>query len=130
MVEKEKMLTRVACEPVYVHKPNAIQANRSVEVRASVSERRRAAIPHDAIERVWQRFPRKVGKLKALALIPGAIRRIMEEWDHETPDDAIIYLIERIDALAKAHKSGDPKFIPHPATWLNQGRYLDPEEQK
>jgi hypothetical protein len=47
---------------------------------------------------------------------------------HDEPTDALIYMGERIDALAQRHCTTDPKFIPHPATWLGQGRYLDPVE--
>lgn len=116
-------------ERAIVKAQGAIQAAPKAQVvYASFSEARRAPIRAEDIERVWGRFPRKVGKLKAMTLIPVAIRRIMDEWDHDKPDDAIIYLMERIDALAKKHKNGDPKFIPHPSTWLNQGRYLDPIE--
>jgi len=52
----------------------------------------------------------------------------MEDFEHDEPTDALIWMQERIDALAKEHKTTDPKFVPHPATWLGQGRYLDPVE--
>jgi uncharacterized protein YdaU (DUF1376 family) len=120
----------VADDPVYrLDNTQAIQASRpTVMVHASIGRARRFPVASADLERIWARFPRKVGKLKAMRLIEQAIRRLMDDWDHEKPDDAVIFLIERIDALAKKHKTGDPKFIPHPATWLNQGRYLDPEE--
>jgi hypothetical protein len=63
-----------------------------------------------------------------MALLDKGVREIMEDIEHDEPTDALIYMGERIDALAHKHRTTDPKFIPHPATWLSQGRYLDPEE--
>lgn len=89
---------------------------------------RRATIPQAALDALWQRFPRKVGRKKAMTLLDKAVREVMEDFEHDEPHDALIWMEERIDALAKQHKLTDPKFIPHPATWLGQGRYLDPVE--
>lgn len=123
--------------------------DQSSEVRASESERtntlngsavepvspsddprpnRRATIPQAALDALWQRFPRKVGRKKAMTLLDKAVREVMEDFEHDEPHDALIWMEERIDALAKQHKLTDPKFVPHPATWLQQGRYLDPVE--
>jgi uncharacterized protein YdaU (DUF1376 family) len=103
----------------------------AVEPVSSVNDpkpNRRATIPQAALDALWQRFPRKVGRKKAMALLDKAVREVMEDFEHDEPTDAIIWMEERIDALAKEHKTTDPKFIPHPATWLGQGRYLDPVE--
>lgn len=89
---------------------------------------RRATIPQAALDALWQRFPRKVGRKKAMTLLDKAVREVMEDFEHDEPNDALIWMEERIDALAKQHKLTDPKFVPHPATWLGQGRYLDPVE--
>jgi uncharacterized protein YdaU (DUF1376 family) len=89
---------------------------------------RRATIPQAALEALWLKFPRKVGKKRAMALLDKGVREIMEDIEHDEPTDALLYMGERIDALAHKHRTTDPKFIPHPATWLGQGRYLDPEE--
>ena len=89
---------------------------------------RRATIPQAALDALWHRFPRKVGRKKAMTLLDKAVREVMEDFEHDEPHDALIWMEERIDALAKQHKLTDPKFIPHPATWLGQGRYLDPVE--
>jgi hypothetical protein len=81
---------------------------------------RRATIPQAALDALWQRFPRKVGRKKALVLLDKAVREVMDDFEHDEPHDALIWM--------KQHKLTDPKFIPHPATWLGQGRYLDPVE--
>jgi len=61
-----------------------------------------------------------------MALLDKGIREIMEDFEHDHSEDAVIYMGERIDAMAQKHRTTDPQFIPHPATWLGQGRYLDP----
>jgi uncharacterized protein YdaU (DUF1376 family) len=103
----------------------------AVEPDSSVNDpkpNRRATIPQAALDALWLKFPRKVGKKRAMALLDKGVREIMEDIEHDEPTDALIYMGERIDALAQQHRTTDPKFIPHPATWLGQGRYLDPEE--
>ena len=103
----------------------------AVEPVSSVNDpkpNRRATIPQAALDALWQRFPRKVGRKKAMTLLDKAVREVMEDFEHDEPTDALIWMEERIDALAKQHKTTDPKFVPHPATWLGQGRYLDPVE--
>lgn len=65
--------------------------------------------PH--FEAFWQAYPRKAGKeaaRKAWAFAMGVT----------TP--------ERVEAAVRAYKwPEDPRFIPHPSTWLNQGRWDD-----
>jgi len=78
-------------------------------------------------ERFWAVYPRKVGKQKC--------RQI---WKRLKPSAE---LTEQIIKAVQAYKRTDQwqedngKFIPHPATWLNQGRWEDeiavkPEPQK
>jgi uncharacterized protein YdaU (DUF1376 family) len=111
---------------------NSISLNGlAVEPVSSVNDpkpNRRPTIPQAALDALWLKFPRKVGRKKAMALLDKGVREIMEDIEHDEPTDALIYMGERIDALAQQHRTTDPKFIPHPATWLGQGRYLDPEE--
>jgi len=99
-----------------------------VSVQAETKSNRRPTIPQAALDALWKRFPRKVGRKKAMILLDKAVREVMEDFEHDEPTDALIWMEERIDALAKQHRTTDPKFIPHPATWLGQGRYLDPVE--
>lgn len=87
---------------------------------------KRLPMPPGALERLWALFPRKVGKAKALALLERAIRDYATEWELDALDDAVEVMRERIDAMARQYRTTEPKFIPHPATWLGQGRYLDP----
>ena len=86
------------------------------------------SIPASEIERVWECFPRKVGKLKSLALIRKACDLVAIEHDLIDAGDAVEYMIEKVNLFADEcrKKATEPQFIPHPQTWLNGGRYLDP----
>ncbi len=62
-------------------------------------------------DRFWGEYPRKVGKDAALAVW----RRLRP--DTHTTTDIIAAVHEQ------AQRWDDPKFIPHPRTWLSQGRW-------
>jgi uncharacterized protein YdaU (DUF1376 family) len=71
----------------------------------------------ERFERFWLAYPRKVGK--------DAAKRA---FDKRRPDDALV--TEMLKAVAVHTKSESwrrdgGQFIPHPATWLNQGRWQD-----
>lgn len=76
-----------------------------------------------SFEAWWNAYPRKVGKAAAFRAWTKAGRRIMGEHGCSKPEAA-----QRLLAAAQAF-AGSPKakgeFCPHPATWLNQGRYDD-----
>jgi hypothetical protein len=90
--------------------------------KASETETERAighrADDHDAFEsKFWSAYPRKVAKASAAK----AFAKI-------NPDDA---LLTRMLAALTAHvaseqwRRDDGRFVPHPATWLNQRRWED-----
>lgn len=63
----------------------------------------------------WDAYPRKVAK-------PAALRRwkAMSERDRQRAIAALAAWCAYWEAR------GEPEFIPHPTTWLNQERYNDP----
>lgn len=73
----------------------------------------------------WEAYPRKVGREKALkswkSINPstGKVLTILKAVENQGPT------FER--AIAQAKDEGKPKkhYIPHPTTWLNQGRWDD-----
>ena len=70
----------------------------------------------EVIERVYQAYPRKMGKGKALDSIRVQLRSVSAE-----------VLLQKTQAYA-AHCIAidqDRQFIPFPSTWYNQQRYLD-----
>ena len=68
-------------------------------------------------EEFWLAYPRRTAKGDAAKAWTLAARRA---------DPATILAAARAYAL---HAPPDPQFIPHPATWLNGGRYDDPIEE-
>jgi hypothetical protein len=72
----------------------------------------------------WSAYPRKVGKDEAY--------RTWQKRNGDMPSiDGILASISKQKTSAQWQKDGG-QFIPHPATWLNQGRWNDeiPEEMK
>ena len=68
-------------------------------------------------ERFWMCYPRKVGKDAAWSV-----------WDRLKPDlalvDTMIAVVGRQCQSPQWLKDGG-QYIPHPRTWLNQGRWQD-----
>ncbi len=66
-----------------------------------------------AFEDFWLAYPRKVGKLAA-----------KREWERIRPTPELIARIAK--ALEwQSETWDDPQYIPHPRTWLHQGRWDD-----
>ncbi|MDG5767379.1 hypothetical protein QA596_07880 [Balneolales bacterium ANBcel1] len=74
----------------------------------------RSKLKHDQNNRIYEAYPRKVGKKAALKKIEAALK----ELDADT-------LYEKTRQFASAVDGKNKKFIPHPSTWFGQGRYLD-----
>ena len=65
----------------------------------------------------WARYPRKRGKQAAI-----------RAWERIRPDEALCgVMLEALgrDAASRQWNAQEGRFIPHPATWLNQGRWED-----
>jgi hypothetical protein len=71
----------------------------------------------------WDTYPRKVGKLAAFRAWERALGKVGGATPHQALQTAC-------SAFAAASSGGDPQFLPHPSTWLNQGRWDDPEPQR
>lgn len=71
--------------------------------------------PSTGFDLFWHNFPRKVGKLAAIRSWGKAIKLAKPE--------EILSAVER-------YKKGKPAYADwcHPATWLNQGRWMDEYE--
>jgi uncharacterized protein YdaU (DUF1376 family) len=92
----------------------------------SETGRRRLRMPDGALDRLWNLFPRRVGKARTLALLDRAIREYATEQDHDDLEDAVEVFREHIVRMAHQYRSTEQQYIPHPATWIHQKRYLDP----
>lgn len=72
----------------------------------------------------WEAYPRKVGKQKAAQAWKRAGTRIVNDHDIDGTL-AAERLLEAARAFAKSDLGRDPVYCPHPASWLNAGRYDD-----
>lgn len=61
----------------------------------------------------WNRYPRHVGKLAALKAYQRALSLALPEE-----------ILAGVEEYRK-HLPEEARFIPHAATWLNQGRWMD-----
>lgn len=70
----------------------------------------------------WENYPRKIGKGAAKASFVKAVKKTGDGY--LIIEKAVAYANHCIKTLK------DPKFIPYPATWLNQGRWEDELEER
>jgi hypothetical protein len=74
------------------------------------------------IERIYESYPRKVGKGQALKAIAKAIKAIAGRADVSDP---AAWLLERVQAFAASPAGQAGKFTPYPGAWFNAARYDD-----
>jgi hypothetical protein len=66
---------------------------------------------------IYDAYPRKVGREAALKAIAKAQQQI--------DASKLLERVQRYAAATSRWSDTDKRFIPHPATWFNQGRYAD-----
>jgi len=88
----------------------------SLVIHPSASATQQKNIYSEDFKAFWKAYPRKVGKLAAA-----------KAWAHAKEKPTMDIILAAIDNQRKCQQwikdGGD--FIPHPATWLNQGRWDD-----
>lgn len=107
--------------------PEKISAGPTGKKRQTPPEKISAGTIHESVsnntpegknptEAIYQAYPRKIGKLAALKAIEKALKI--------TPHDQ---LLAKVKAFAKSTERDrtEERFIPHPATWFNAGRWMD-----
>ena len=72
----------------------------------------------------WNIYPRKIGKIRAEKNYIAAVKSIKKR-EQLSKADATRKLLEAAQSYAKSAGETDPQYIPHPATWLAQGRWDD-----
>lgn len=68
-------------------------------------------------EQFWAAYPRRVGRDAA-----------WKAWQKRRPDkDLLVVMLAKLEEQKRSEqwRKDDGRFIPHPATWLNQGRWQD-----
>jgi hypothetical protein len=83
------------------------------EVEKEKEKKQSRSAPLAGFDDFWKVYPRKVAKGSAVKAWRSAIKK--------APPDEIT------SAAGKYKWPDDPKFIPHPATWLNAERWADVE---
>lgn len=75
---------------------------------------------------IYAAYPRHVGKEAALRAIEKAAKRV-KGWIliDSGPYPQLLRAVEKYADAVTRWPAADKKFIPHPATWFNQGRYDD-----
>mgnify|MGYP002697679600 CR=1 FL=1 len=75
----------------------------------------------DRFDVFWKSYPKKIGKQKC------------HRWfkNHKVTDNLVKQMLMTLDLQKKTQqwKKQNGQFIPHPYTWLNQGRWEDEIEQ-
>ena len=79
------------------------------------ARRPRQADPTRRFTDFWLMYPKKIGKQTAQAAYAKAVKKGAD------PDD----IMASLPALIEAWAQHDPKFTPHPSTWLNRGGWED-----
>lgn len=74
-------------------------------------------LDHDEFAAFWSSYPRRTAKIDAMKSYVKA-RKLASAED-------ILAGVERY----KQHLPDEVRFICHPATWLNQGRWMDEEDE-
>lgn len=69
----------------------------------------------ERFEIFWKAYPRKVGKLDCLKIWKR------KKYDEETLDQ----MLEALKWQVNLEQWKNKAYVPHPSTWLNQGRWLD-----
>jgi hypothetical protein len=76
-----------------------------------------------ALEAIYRVYPRKVGKRVAMKAIARAVQHVKARG--MPLRDAQVWLYHRVEEYARSPAGQHGEFTPHPATWMNQGRYDD-----
>lgn len=71
----------------------------------------------EAFNQFWSNYPRKVAKLEAVK----AWKQMTREY---SPEEIVAGLQRNLPSL----ESREKQFIPHPASWLRAGRWMDEPE--
>lgn len=84
------------------------------------SRAKTARVINPQVKTLYELYPKKIGKEAAIKAIEKALKM-------KTFEQLLLALQCYVRKISR--EGTDPQFIPHPATWFNQGRYDDEEFQ-
>lgn len=99
---------------------NRTVPNRTVPNKELDLNNKPTLTPRKGFEEFWKAYPLKMGKQAAI-----------KSWEKIKPDTALIEkIIQAVEdaKLSKQWQKDNGQYIPHPTTWLNQGRWDDEYE--
>lgn len=91
----------------------------------------KAPMSADEVQRVYEAYPRQVGRAKAIEAIRNAVARLGTGKDAPAMDcaSALAFLLEAVVRYAMSPAGNAGKFTPYPATWFNQEKYFDDKRE-
>jgi hypothetical protein len=103
----------------------------SIQDKPSQRQKQKLSID-EQVEKIYEAYPRKVGRADALRAIRKAVVCISSGDLRHTPmepNDARRWLWKRVSEYASSPAGmklgGEDDMRPHPATWFNKGRFWD-----
>lgn len=117
-LEKQKIVenrTTNRTSIVLLDKDIDIEEDKDIELKKEISKEK-----SDTFETFWKAYPKKVGKEKCF------------NWfkSHKVDSDLLKKMLDKIEEYKNTKQWSNPQYIPHPYTWLNQGRWDDEIEQE
>jgi len=94
--------------------PPSLPSDEALAASVPPAEKTKTSSERELFAHFWDAYPRKVGK--------GAARKAFSQALKKADVEVIA---KGLDALIEERRGKDPKYTPHPATWLNQERWLD-----
>ncbi|MBN2130213.1 MAG: helix-turn-helix domain-containing protein [Sedimentisphaerales bacterium] len=85
----------------------------------------RLSCASDEVCRIYDAYPRRVGRAKALQAIEKALQKIGDRGQV----DPHAWLLGRVKAFAASPAGRAGQYTPHPTTWFNQDRFDDDDTE-
>lgn len=97
------------------------------EFRLTPPDEIQPAILEADLVSVWDKYPRRVKRTKALLEIQKAIERLVagETGPRMKKSEAVGELVKAVTLFASSPAGNRGEFTPHPTSWFHQSRYLD-----
>lgn len=76
-------------------------------------------------EAIYAAYPKKVGRRAAIIAIDRAAARLVAEGALDCPYSTLLQSAQQYAAAVGRWPKEQRVFVPHPATWFNQERYMD-----
>jgi len=105
-----------------------IQEHTPADAGGACLSKRQPKAYSESFERWYAIYPRKVSKEEASASFGRALTKIMQRRGM-AKEEALDWLCGVTSVFANSTAGNSGTFTPHPASWLNQGRYDDDQAE-